>query len=493
MSVRTVTDDVLRSHALAQLGAWTTLVEERLLDVGAALSTADARDALYHLLPAHVADCLLPLAVVDEASLACTVLTAFDAGTATRSPGDVVRVFTTDVAPRHQLGLLDIDPLVYVQSLDQELVERQSGRDRVLDEIGPAYKAAYIDPEKRPRDYVVRPVRIACQNVIVALAAIAQDSTFDGLSVLAWQTCEVPHVATHEGNRALAALTLCDAFARGGTMEIRFDRPGRVDHEGKTYSYTGHPEMQVPASLRRYGRAVGVTLGADNPASISPPEARELFLSVTPMPPELRARVLEATATRGLAPERACYALLSQVWREVELDMLLATSEFAASILAGGADWTQRSQRQAEADACRSALMVGMYYRRLDGRDNATGGSDGVRVIEDVTSGVTWSISAADATISYTMSRPVAAPWATPGSSPAASNALTVLPRVHVTDRDLELIDDLTAKGINAALLLPADVREPGPGVLVVRCPDRLADLDHFIEGKLLTSRISRG
>ena len=94
--------------------------------------------------------------------------------------------------------------------------------------------------------------------MIVALAAFAQDSAFDGLSVVAWQTCEVPHVATHEANRALAALTLCDAFKSGGTMEIRFDRPARLTSTAGRIVFHGHPENAVPASLRRYGRTVGV-------------------------------------------------------------------------------------------------------------------------------------------------------------------------------------------------------------------------------------------
>ena len=99
----------------------------------------------------------------------------------------------------------------------------------------------------------------------------------------------MPHVATHEANRALAALTLCDAFQNGGTMEIRFDRDARFMQDGKPITYHGHPEKAVPASLRRFGRTVGVTLGAEDPRAITPAEARELFLAITPMPAELRS------------------------------------------------------------------------------------------------------------------------------------------------------------------------------------------------------------
>jgi hypothetical protein len=112
---------------------------------------------------------------------------------------------------------------------------------------------------------IVRPVRIACQNVIVGLAAIAQDSSFDGLSAVAWQTCEVAHVAANETNGALATSTRCDALQNGGTMEIRFDRKARVNLHGEDHFFDGHPGNAVPASLRRFGRVVGVELGVDDP------------------------------------------------------------------------------------------------------------------------------------------------------------------------------------------------------------------------------------
>ena len=120
---------------------------------------------------------LLPFCVVDEASIAC-VLTQDDDYYAT---GEIVRVFLTDVEHRFQCALLDMHPLAYMTSLEEELPARDEGLRRVLDEIGPAYQDAYLAKEKRPRDFVIRPVRIACQNVIVGLAAFAQDSTFDGL------------------------------------------------------------------------------------------------------------------------------------------------------------------------------------------------------------------------------------------------------------------------------------------------------------------------
>ena len=329
---------------------------------------------------------LVPIMAVDEQSFACVVASDLD-GDALPFEGRVVR-WHVELADRYrdlQAGLLDTDCYLYAESVLHELSKRDVGLRSILDVIGPAYESAYIETRERPRDHVVRPIRMACQNVIVGLAAIAQDSSFDGLSVVAWQTCERPHIATHEANRALAVVTLCDAFQNGGTMEIRFDRPAMVQN-GSTRERVFHPEQAVPASLRRYGRTVGVQLGESNPAdpyfaAITPAQARDLFSAITPMPDGLRARVAWAQSRLGISPERLCFMLLKPVWRDIELDFLLATSTRVASILTGGAAWERRADRQAEAEVCRSAVMAGMLYRRLNSTDLA--GADGeVRVIE---------------------------------------------------------------------------------------------------------------
>lgn len=475
--------DLVRSLALAYAIEWSEEVSDSLFapEGYGTRFTLEAALARTGPLPAGI----LPLAVVDEQSIAVVVLD--DAEGRELDAGHVHRLFLSDVDAQHQLGLLDIDPLLYLRSLEEELAARSAGLQRVLDEVGPAYRTGFLAHGKRPRPFVVRPVRIACQNVIVALGAIAQDSGFDGLSVVAWQTCEVPHVATHEANRALAALTLCDAFQNGGTMEIRFDQPVRTTVDGKAVTYDCHPERAVPASLRRYGRTVGVVLGAEDPAAITPTEARELFLAVTPMPPDLRARVDQAIGGAGVAPERICFTLLSRIWREVELDLILATSARSASILEGGAPWEHRGARQAELEVCRAAVMVGMLHRRLDGTDSA--GADGeVRVVEDRTAGITWSIDERSGSIAFAGLAPDAdLPW-TVGRR---ASSLRVIAASHVDDS----VRAALALRPDAAVLLPRDASDVGlpPDVVVLRCPDRLADVDKAVERSLMSSRISRG
>jgi hypothetical protein len=488
--VTAYTEAIELSQSVATVYAieWNEHVKDILFAPRDCGTTAALEDVIESLeLPSE----LLPLAVVDEVSVAAVALE--DIGSL--QAGSVYRVFLTDVPAWAQFALLDIDPLLYVSSLAEELSQRKAGLDRVLDVIGPAYQDSHLENQKRPRDFVVRPVRIACQNVIVALGAIAQDSSFDGLSAPAWQTCEVPHVATHEANRALAALTVCDAFQNGGTMEIRFDRRTQVRHNGKTTTYDkGHPEGRVPASLRRFGRTVGVTLGSDDPGSISPREARELFLAITPMPGELRDRVEDATEHRGVTPERICFLLLSQVWREIDMDFILAVTGRASSILDGGADWKDRLSRQAESEVCRGAAMAGMLYRRLNSNDAAAAGtgSSVLRVVEDRTKGIEWSVRPHSSAVTLAgMSEADSVPW-TFGTS--GISTLTVYPRTTATRSVMEDIRVDDAPG-RKAVLIPGDAHAPedASGVIVLRCPDRLADIDKGIEDRLLKSRISRG
>ena len=435
-------------------------------------------------------DGALPLALVDKGSIAVVALGPLSPG---HSAGWVYRYHLEGVAWEPKRALLDIDPFVYISSIAEELRARPEGLRRILDVIGPAYERSHASREKRPRDYVIRPIRLACQNVIIGLAAIAQDASFDGLSVVAWQTCEVPHLATHEGNRALAALTLCDAFQNGGTMEIRFDRNTRVTADGRQIFLDGHPEGCVPASLKRFGRTRGVLLGAEDDAAITPSEARELFLAITPMPADLQARVDDAISTRGITPERICFTLLAQVWREIELDFILATSSRAPSILAGGADWRNRGARQAEAGVCRAAAMVGMLYRRLNSLDNAGGDeSSEVRMVEDRTRGVTWSVNSDDASVEFSGLWPESLPWST-ASETLAEEKLVVFPRSAVTSAVLEQVQDRSHRNATA-VIVPQDASALSDGgCTVLRCPDRIADLDQAVEEKLLKSRISRG
>jgi hypothetical protein len=434
-------------------------------------------------------DNYLPLMPVDEESIACVVCvrSGEDDSVAEAKGGEVLRWHLGAIEERYQGALLDSDAALWLASVAEELAGRRPSLERIKSRAA-IYHSAYLEKlsagggkgGERPRSFVQRPVQLACQNVIIGLAVLQQDSTFDGLRVRDYLTCEAPHLATHEANRAMAALILCDAFQCGGTMEIRFGPPDR--------------RVPVPPALRRYGRAQGIDIGVEDHAAITPAEARRLFMAVTLMPDELRMR----TATwfdRGLlSPERVCFTLMASIWSPLELDYLLATSTRALSILEGGAPAALRRARLAEAESCRAALMAGMLHRRVTARDGA-GADSGVRVFEDARETAPWAVLEESGAVAIAM-EPAQLPWRPPGRvSGAAQGAgyAVLLPRALPTPMDLDLLRACAADHpeAEALLLVPADMAELIPSdVPLLVCPDRLGELDAAIERKLGASRI---
>jgi hypothetical protein len=184
--------------------------------------------------------------------------------------------------------------------------------------------------------------------------------------------------------------------------------------------------------------------------------------------------------------------LLKPVWRDIELDYLLATSDRVNSILKGGAKWEERSKRQAESEVCRGAVLAGMLYRRLNATDGA--GIDGeVRVIEASTVGVQWECLDDLGAVRFTSMDSGAVPWLR-GTTVDLGESLLVFPRVLVTDQLLETARSY-AQDEPTALVVPQDLEIPAipDGVMLLRCPDRLPDIDKTIEQKLLDTRTSRG
>lgn len=431
---------------------------------------------------------LIPLLPVDDRSIACAACVyksdwndenPEEAGPA---PCAVVR-WHLDVIPDHYQGaLLDTDAYSYLQSLSNEFAYHPRAISRIKS-ASQDYHDQYVAQLRRPRKRDRRPIQLACQNVIVGLATVAQDARFDGLRVSDFVTCEVPHLATHEANRALLALILCDAFQSGGTMELRFGGAGK--------------DVQVPAVLGRFARTLGLTAGEEDPCAITPGEARKLFLAVTPMPDELRSRC-SVTMDRGvMAPERLCFTLMSGTWGAVELAYLLGTSARAASILTGGTEFSRRPERLAEAEVCRAALMSGMLFRRLSSKDTAIGGPQGVRVFDDLATHLMFSILDDEGAVAFTGFSGSLPWWSSQMPCPTLDRTipLIIVPRGMPTPDDVRLVRDLQERYADwaIALLTPADTADILPRQLpVMRCPDKLAELDAQIERRNLAMRIGR-
>lgn len=323
---------------------------------------------------------LIPVTFVDDWSLAC--LTTASSSEYGWSEGQVVRWHLDDIKAEYQGAVLDTSIDTYIPSLLGEFGPAWDKGYNGMLRLAEKYQREFVEEQITPKAHDLRPFQLACQNVIIGLAAFKQQVTIDGESVPYWLTCEAPHVATYEGSRTLSALMLCDAFQSGGTMEI---------------SFADHPEHRVPASLRRYGRTLGIELGAeiDGGQSISPREARALFMAVTPMPVDLRERCRLLVSSGIVSTERLCYTLLAAVWSTVSLDFLAAcaSGERLQSILTGGADVFDRPNRAAEMELTRAAVLLDTFIRRVNARDAAASdGDQAVRLFEDTTNGVEWRV-----------------------------------------------------------------------------------------------------
>ena len=174
---------------------------------------------VYHLGPGQSEDCpwaldalegaatpappeLIPFMPVDDRSFACVVCKNLD-GPQPSDFGKVVRWHLDNIPEWGQRQVLDVGVQEYLDTMAEDLAAREQGL-RLIDTIIAKYDALRII-RIRPRHYHERPIRIAVQNVIIGHAAIRHDDMFNGLSARVWQTCQVPHVAAHEGSRALAA------------------------------------------------------------------------------------------------------------------------------------------------------------------------------------------------------------------------------------------------------------------------------------------------
>jgi hypothetical protein len=413
---------------------------------------------------------LVPVAPVDDLSLACVVCGRLGRPLP-RDFGAVVRWHLEDTPSRAQRALLDIDLSSYLEAYAIEVTTREEGLRRFGERVAEYEEAR---GQKTPRAHEARPIRKACQNVVIGQGNWHHDGAFNGLNVTDWQTCQVPHVAAHEGNRGLLASTLAEAFRAGGTMEVRFEE---------------HLEGRVPASLRQYGRVAGCEPGRRDAQAITPDEARELMFEVTPMNDGLR-EVLDGLIERGvLSPERACYLLLAGTWKPIEMEFLLRVSPRAISMLSGGADPLGRIVRQTELALGRAAVTLGMLHARLslplEAEDDANGHAI---IVEDKRRDLVWTIDGATASVRFESAQLPPTPW----GGPPSKSALVVAPRSHPGPADFELVQKLSGE-IPAALVVPADAACSSEDEhAVMRCPDRGAALDRVVETRLNAARVGR-
>lgn len=432
-------------------------------------------------------DSLIPVTFVDDWSFAC--LTLDDNRDYGWRKGQIVRWHLDSIDPAFQGAVLDVGVKQYIESLIDELGPAwDTGYDGMV-ELADSYRANFVEKGITPKSHDRRPFQLACQNVIIGLAAFQRDPRNDGSSVPFWLTCEAPHVATYEGTRALSALMLCDAFQSGGTMEIAFER---------------HPERKVPASLRRFGRSRGINLGLETRGrkNISPAESRSLFWDVTPMPNPLREGGRRLIKAGICSVERFCYTILAPVWSAPALDFLISSSnpQRISSILEGGCNVTDRQNRMVEMELMRAACLFETFVKCSNTNNTAVGlsgdvsSTSSVLTFEDRNNGVRWTLYGEESFAEVQGLPPGPVPWL---SDLSTSGRIIVIPRPHPIAQDFELanrlaVGDLAAGAPVVVLTDHVSTASDSRRARVLRSPMRLQEIDLQIEQNLTRSRLAR-
>lgn len=219
------------------------------------------------------------------------------------------------------------------------------------------------------------------------------------------------------------------------------------------------------------------------------------------MPDELRARISRLIASGIVSAERLCYSLLAPIWPAIELDFLLATSSRVAAIIQGGASFEDQAARQPQLEVARAARLLGMYYKRLDGKDlaaskEASDKQDRGRVFEDASQGVEWQMLGDCGAVAFSNVPEGPLPWQGKSLAPvsATGGRVIVLPRPHPLPPDAAVVESLV-RAHAAPVVVIAPLRTVVAGldqVPVFVGPDDMAALDSQVERNLLSSRLAR-
>ena len=213
-----------------------------------------------------------------------------------------------------------------------------------------------------PRSHVWRPYRFCVQDIILGITVIRHDQRYNRLDVDVFLTSEIPEYEADSGCHALALILLSDAYKSGGSMEIKF---------------TEHVEGgSAPLELCRLAKKLEVDLKHADKGGITPKEAKELYLALSGLRPEIREKVLAMENEKRLSAASVCYALHHGVWTAQELEVILYSSRFPDTILKGSFPAEAWHLFHHDLFCGRNALMGGYLDRRILRREHAVKEAD---------------------------------------------------------------------------------------------------------------------
>ena len=284
---------------------------------------------------------------------------------------------------------------------------------------------------KLPRNHDWRPYRFCIQDVLFGITAIKHAREGNYLEVDVFLTAEVPEYGPLAGARALAAFLLSEAYKCGGTMRIVFSE--NVERG------------RVPIELQQLAAQSGLEFSDAAEGSISPDEAKLLYLELTNFSSEFRDKIRGLEEAGRVRLVRACYVVNHGVWSKEQVEMIVLGSEHPDRILGGFARPNQRHLYHHDLLHARAAILGDMLDRTLAQREKVEG--DVTYELEDDVRRLSVSFDGDRYAKVYKCEEEVPIPWLYADHKPVEVSGgmpFNVLVRARdVTDMRLHLESDL--------------------------------------------------
>jgi len=178
---------------------------------------------------------------------------------------------------------------------------------------------------RSPRDKDWRPVRFAVRDVVVAFVVARLEPRNNILQVDVFASYDADAIPGWSGTKYAMLYVLSQAYKCGSSMGISFT------------SNKGARSVPVPEAVVVMAEDYGILLNSKHVAegSITPKQARHLFLAFSEFSPEAKTRIMELSVADLVAPERICYMVHHGTYTKEEMETILLGSEFPDHILLG--------------------------------------------------------------------------------------------------------------------------------------------------------------
>lgn len=343
-----------------------------------------------------------------------------------------------------------------------------------------------------PRSKDWRPVRSCVHDLVVGLAAIRHDESFNGLDVDVFLCTDHPNYEPGHGVRALASLLLSDAYRNGATMAIRFTR-----YDGR--KRTRVPE-RIPRDLVGLAEQLGVNLARSQDGIITHDESLELYSLLVGLSSAVKRGIEPHIARGAFSLAGLCFLISSKVWSLEEASWILLNAPRPEGVLFGIDKPEDRLNYLDSIYYGRAALLARHLHQRLISNSGQAGEGCLVEI-----AGLAWT---------YRPAHPVSLDWNVRDSvlNLSANEAVVVFPNPHplLPQEEKRIVEDIThlygvsSQSTQKFILYGAEVQrvpsvkklaeiaEQKAGIQLLSAPFSCSELDQEVERRMARARMVR-